>query len=112
MEPIKITATIDAWLPSTRASLDNVLNEKDPKEQVSMLCYSNMDMASGSYPWVRVGTAEITVTLMSRSEVAASQITTLEAELAQERAKWLTVQESILTRISKLQALEFSPEAA
>lgn len=106
--PIKITATVDAWLTSSYNSLDKLLSAgDDPAATLSMLGFASHDMSGGAYPWTRVGTAEITVTFVSVRDAAAAQIETLNAELAQERAKWLDAQSKILERISKLQALEY-----
>jgi hypothetical protein len=111
--PITITATVGAWLTSTSKSVEDVVRaaETDPQEAASDLGYSNFDMASGSYPWVRVGEAEIKVTLLPREQVASEQIKVLQSELDAERAKWLTAQQAILDRINKLQALTNEVEA-
>lgn len=110
-QPITITGTIPAWLTGTHYTLDKVMREeKDPAELLSRLGFSNYDMDSGSHPWVKVGSAEITVTLFPQEEVVAEQVKVLNAELQRERAESQVRQNGILDRISKLQALSFDGE--
>jgi hypothetical protein len=106
-KPITITATVDAWLTSTTDTMDKLLSAKDSKEVVSRLGFSNWNMAKGTYPWVKVGTAEVTVTLLPRDEIVAVQTKVLQDELQKERADSQMRQNAILDRISKLQALEY-----
>lgn len=111
-DPITITGTIDAWLTGTRETLDGVLREEDAQERLSRFGYSSYDMATGSYPWVKVGTAEITITLFPREQVVAEQIRVLNDELQKERAESQMKQNAILDRIGKLQSLENTVEAS
>lgn len=106
-EPITITATLPAWITSTR-TVDRVLRYVETGEHlnaVDSMYFSTGDMAKGSDPWVLVGEADITVRLQSRDDLVASQLATLQNELDAARAEWLTKQQSILQQISKLQAL-------
>ena len=111
-KPITIAATVNAWLTSTSDTLDKLLSGNDSKEVVSRLGFSNWDMAKGTYPWVKVGTAEVTITLLPREQIAAEQITVLNGELQKERAESQVRQNAILDRISKLSALEYVAEAS
>lgn len=108
-QAITITGTVKVWLTNSRETVDDITNAaaKDPQEAIDCLGYGNADMDKGSYPWTKVGTAEITITLMPRDEVAAAQIKTLNEELQQERAASMQRQNAIMDRISKLQALTF-----
>lgn len=107
-KPITITATVDAWLTSTSKNVADLLATQDPKDAVADLGYSNWDMSTGSYPWVKVGTADITVTLMPRNDIVAEQTKVLQGELQKERAESQVRQNAILDKISKLQALTFN----
>jgi hypothetical protein len=105
---ITITATLNAWTTS-QWRMDNLMRFlKDGKqdEAVDELSFSLGDgMGRGENPWTLVGTAEIRVSLVSQDEMVASQLTALRAELDHHRAAWLTKQQEIMERISKLQAL-------
>lgn len=105
-KPITITGTVRAWMTSTRTNLDAILSGSE-QDAISALGFSCHDMDKGSYPWTHIGSAEVTVTLMPRTEMVASQVETLNAELQQERAASAVRQNAILDRISKLQALTF-----
>jgi hypothetical protein len=107
--PIKITATVPAWLTSSSSRLEQLIEtaKDDPADALSRLGYSILEMDVGSYPWVRVGEAEITVTLMPLDTVVAGQVAVPKAELQQERAESMRKQNAILDRISKLSALTF-----
>lgn len=107
MKPIVITATVRAWLTGTRSSLDEIVKESDPAEAISRLGFSAYDMDEGSYPWVHIGSADITVTLMPQTELVAAQVEVLNKELQRERAESQGRQNAILDRISKLSALTF-----
>lgn len=60
--------------------------------------------------YTQIGTAEISITLLSASETAAAEMASLNAQLQEVRAQFLAKQSLILERISKLQALESSVE--
>ena len=112
-EQIKITATSVAWATCGR-TLERMLRqlkEGDNQEAVNEMSFSNYEMDGGSHPWIRVGEAEITVTLHAQDEMVASQLRGLQAELNHARAEWLTKQSAIMDRISKLQALTNEVEA-
>lgn len=108
--PIKFTATMRAWLTGTGyqlRDLQRAIAAKSDIEVIDALTFSNCDMETGANPWVPVGTAEVTVTLESRDAVVTAALAALQRELEHERAAWLTKQQAILDRISKLQALEY-----
>lgn len=107
MAPMKITATLKAWSSgdySYRCLMD-ALRQNNQQEAAEQLAYSNADMDIGPEPWALVGDAEVTVTLRPRDEIAASQIAALQKELEHARAEWLTKQQVLVDRMSKLQAL-------
>jgi hypothetical protein len=61
--------------------------------------------------WIRVGEAELTVRVHSENTIVAGQLQALQRELDHARAEWMTKQQAILERISKLQALTNEVEA-
>ena len=113
-QPITITATLPAWLPSWETATTFLDLVKDGKHQdaINKLHFTTGNMAAGSDPWARVGDAEITVTLAPRDDIVAAQLKSLDAELKNARAEWMTKQQAILDRISKLQALDYTQEVA
>jgi alkylated DNA nucleotide flippase Atl1 len=107
MAPIKITATVGAYVTEYRdaATMVEAL-EKGRGEYVvgNFLAYAGHDM---SKTWTRVGTAEITVTLASRDEQVQAAVKALNGQLESARAEFMEKQAQIMERISKLQALEY-----
>jgi hypothetical protein len=111
--PITITATLKAWVTSCR-SVDEVLNavkEGKHTDAADAMCFYSGDMAKGVSPWTLIGEADVTVRLHSRDQLVSNQLASLQAELAEARAEWLTKQQQLLDRISKLQALTNEVEA-
>lgn len=112
--PITITATLPAWITSTR-SVDRILGyvQSGKHQQAAAdMFFCSGDMDKGSDPWVRVGEADITVRLVSKDTLVQNQLQTLQAELDHARAEWLTKQQQLLERISNLQALTNEVESA
>jgi hypothetical protein len=112
-EPIKITATVAAWLPGHKTPND-LLAAIERGDNVGLVgsClwfYGAPDKtAFGDY--VRVGEAEITVTLMPRDEQVRLAVQMLQKQLEAARAEWMERQRAIMAEISKLQAIEYTPE--
>lgn len=108
--PVTISATVGAWLSPTYTPadlLDAINNEKRKDRLVGqVIAYSNNKMDEHCN-WTRVGTAEITVTLVSRDEVVSEAVKALQKQLEEERAESMQRQNAILDRISKLSALTF-----
>jgi len=111
--PMKITATLPAWLPEFY-SVDlmvTAIKEGKYARVVDMLWLSESDLSKGERPCTLIGEAEVTVTIKPHDQLAAAQVQALQAELAHARAAWLTKQQDIMDRISKLQALTNEVEA-
>jgi hypothetical protein len=105
--PITISATLNAFA-SSQWRLDQLmacLKRGDRESAVDELSFSLSDMTSGECPWILVGKADVSVTLIPQDELVASQLRSLKAELDHARAEWLTKQKQIVERINKLQAL-------
>lgn len=110
-QPITITATLPAWLTygdGITRLLDHV-KKGSGQAAASMLAYYAGDMTKGERPWTRVGTAELTITLLPSDDMTTAALQSLQAELASERAESMQRQNAILERISKLQALTYEP---
>ncbi len=105
MKPIKITATVPAQLYVncwSRRDLDEAIKANDASQAMMYLSFGTRSDPS---KWLEVGTAEITVTLKSDSELTAAEVLVLRAELDAARMAFAAKQADILSRISKLQAL-------
>jgi hypothetical protein len=61
--------------------------------------------------WSLIGSAEVAVSFFPRDELVTQELKSLQAQLDHARAEWLTKQQEILERISKLQALTNEVEA-
>lgn len=107
MRPIEITTTLKVWTTSdySMRCLMDAVQAGDPNEAASSLFYTNSEMDKTSDPWTCVGEAEVRVQLYQRDQLVQSHLATLNAELEHARAEWLTKQQALLERISKLQAL-------
>ena len=108
--PVTITATVDAYITEYRQPADLLRHVEDPehhRELVgSFIAYSSYDM---SRSWTRVGEAQITLILSSKDEMVQSAIKALKGQIEKARAEFMEKQAELLERISKLQALEFTP---
>lgn len=108
--PVKITGTSKVWTTSKYFNIDYVhdlLNEGKTQSAMNLLNFINSNM-SDYEDWVEVGSAEITVTLISRDEAVANELDGLNTQLQKVRAENQQRENAILDRISKLQALEWT----
>jgi len=96
---MKHTGTITAWM--TPYNLLNADQLRDPK-CVQQLSYSHHNMAP---EWVKVGTAEVTVTLETDANITNGAITALRAEQQQVRADAEVKAQQIEQRIQTLLAI-------
>lgn len=110
--PVKITATVGAYLTEYREHADLLHYMEDPERHSGLVgnfvAYSAHDM---SRCWQRIGEAQITLSLSSKDEMVQSAIKALNGQIEEARAKFMEKQAELLERISKLQALEFTPAA-
>lgn len=111
--PIIVTATMPAWVTHDNAvgRVIRYVQEGKHQEAAEEMSFYTGDMDKGSNPWIRVGMAEVTVTLQSKDEMVTNQLRAVQNELDHARAEWLTKQQALLERISKLQALTNEVEA-
>lgn len=113
-DPIKITASVSVWLSScyTVHELLTAIKEGNGEKVAEMtLTYGPPEKDTFS-DLSKAGIAEITYNIFPRDQLTRAQIATLHNELEQARLAFASKQAEILERISKVQALEFSPEAA
>ena len=108
--PIKVKATINAWI-SGDWEMDRLLTslkegkEKNAVQSMAFAASNSME----SQGWVRVGVAHVEVELLQMDQIQNQQLATLTAQLEKERAESQVKQNAILDRISKLQAIGYSP---
>jgi hypothetical protein len=100
----KIKGRIDAWITNRGYPAAADLFTADEAEILNDVFYSTLDMSESG--WVKVGTAEITVTLDEPPEIASKQIAALQGQLEEMRAEHQLQQTALLGRINNLLAIE------
>lgn len=108
------TATLRVWTTSIWRDIDSIgdlIAHGETTEALSAMTYINQDM-SDTDGWTEVGTAEVTVTFYPRDTVVAKKLDGLKVQLEKVRAENHMRENAILDRISKLQALTYTGEAA
>ena len=112
-EPITITATVAAWVSSgyNQRDLMAAIEVGDSVAAINALALFGETSKEEFGDFLRVGEAEVTVTLIPRNEQAALMVKALQDKLEEERGKWLERQQAILNEISKLQALTYEAAA-
>lgn len=112
-EQIKLTATLSAWVDPKYSLRDftEALAKGNKELALSQAQYYGGPDKERFSDSVKVGTAEITLTVVSRDEITSNAVAALKIKLEQERAKWLQTQAEILEQISKFQALTFEAAA-
>jgi len=79
--PDKFTATLTAYITDTRTDLEGLKNSESPVSKVTM-CASDM-----SEFWIKVGTAQVTLTLSDEKEVLASMVAVIDSQIQQTYAE-------------------------
>ena len=111
---MQATGTLKAWTTSKWRNIEYVqecINKGDHAEALASLVYISHDM-SDTEDWTEVGTAEVTVTFHPAETVVAKELQGLQAQLQKVRAENHMRENAILDRISKLQAITYTGEAA
>ena len=105
---MKITTTLNAYTTSNYSMRDFMghLAKGNEQEAGAELSFTYLDMTDAA-DWVKVGTAKITVELLSPKEIQNKQLAVLQAQLQKERADSQVRQNAILEQISKLTCLEW-----
>ena len=99
------TATIAAWLPGHQAPDALRLLTGDDVTLINGLGYSTVDMSSAG--WVRVGTAQITVTLESHDAMTAAAVDALRRKQGELQAECTQIER----QIQSLLAITLEPKA-
>lgn len=97
------TASIGAWLPAHNQFRPADLHSVDDVELANALGYSQHDMTSAG--WVKVGTAKITVELLSVEQCMHGTIEALRREQGELQAKATQIE----GEIQKLLAITYAP---
>ncbi len=110
---ITFTASIDAYVTDNRVrQFDRAMRKGDHVEALDNISISAQDMTTVGGPWIKIGTAEITVTMLPNFDLRHEQIKILEAALQQDRAESHARQTAMLGEINKLRAIENSGSAS
>ena len=99
------TGKTKVWLSSDWTNIDDLLALTDD-EAVNYVAYASHDMSGTG--WRLIGTATVTIELNSKEAIHKTELDALNKELAEVRTMALLAENTILHRISKLQALTFN----
>lgn len=105
-----VAAKTTAWLSDSSSFGLQDMVAGDPDSVVNGLVYVSHDMSG--HGWVKVGTAEITVTIESADTIIANKIVALGNEKASILARAQKQATEIEGQIQQLLAIEYKPEAA
>ena len=101
-----ITATVPAWI-TTSGNIENL--KGTPEQAVCEAYFYEHDMTSAG--WTNIGTATITLNIISTDELVQNQVSALEKQMNEVLADAQQKVNYFKDRISKLQALTFdAPE--
>lgn len=95
----KIKGTTGVWLSDSYYGPDDI--KRDGPKCVGKLSYIDYDM-SKSAGWVKIGTAEITLNLISDDQMVANKVESLKTEIQTIRA---TSENAITQLQAKIQSL-------
>jgi hypothetical protein len=112
--PLTATGTLKAWTTSRWTTIDEIMGmiaDGNTDRAIRSMSFTTADMSDG-LDWCEVGTAEITVTFHPRDTVVAKELDGLKSQLERVRAENHMRENAILDRISKLQAITYTGEAA
>jgi hypothetical protein len=113
-KPIEVRGSASVWLAewqTANASAGAVLRDivaGDRQVCEPLFWPVNFQPAS---KYIKIGTAEIVLSLVPPDSIAADEIRALQAQLEAMRAQHQLAQQALLNRISKLQTITFTPEA-
>lgn len=112
--PLTITATVAAWMSKHENPMRilDAIERDDTLDAIHAIAFYGAADRKTFGDWIRVGEADVTVRLLPRDEQVRAAMAGLQAELDRTRAEWMTKQQEILERISKLQAITYDAEAA
>ena len=96
--------TLNVWLSSGTYTKPSELQKLDDERLVDLLYFQNADMSSCG--WVRVGTAEVIITMDDCKTVTANQVVILQSQLKEMRAEHQQAQNRLTKKIQKLLAID------
>jgi hypothetical protein len=114
-KPIEVRGSASIWLAEWQtkySSAGAILREiAIGHRPVSEPLFYEIDYQPASEGHIKIGTAEIVLSLVPPDSIAADEIRALQNQLEAIRAQHQLAQQALLNRISKLQAITFTPEA-
>lgn len=113
-KPIQFKATVSVFLSGeyTARLFDEAMRKGDHEEAAEHILLSTADMDTGKNPWMRIGSAVATVTMLPSFDLRNERIKIMEAALQQDRADSHARQTAMLGEINKLKAIENSGSAS
>lgn len=99
------TETLSAWLPSYHADSSHIA------EQLPLTTLAFMSPAFTAKDWVKVGTAEITVTYDPPEAMREKAAEAIRAQMADAAAKYQAMQTELQDRLNKLLAIGYEEQA-
>lgn len=105
--PVTITATVSAWLPTYSKPQDLIaaLERGNAVQTVNALQFYGEASKDKFAEYIKVGEADITLRLVSRDEQTRIALEALNDQLQKLRAAYMERQQEIMQQISNLQAL-------
>ncbi len=98
---------LTAWMTRNESAAQIIEGIVTGERHLTEPCFTrpNAKFDQGNEPWLKIGTAEIVVTMTPPNNLAAEEIRALQRSLDAMRAQHQLAQQALLNRISKLQAL-------
>lgn len=102
------TGTINVFLTEYPSIGPNDMIEGNDAKVIRGLQFSPLDMTSAG--WSKVGTAEVTVTIVSNDEIVANKVDALRKQQQTVRAEAEAKSQRIEEQIQSLLAITYTPE--
>ena len=114
-KPIEVRGSASIWLAEwqiANSSAGAVLRDiVTGDRQVCAPMFWPADFQPHDSKYIKIGTADIVLSLVPPDAIAGEEIRALQDQLEAMRAQHQLAQQALLNRISKLQAITFTPEA-
>jgi hypothetical protein len=101
------TETVSAWLSGHR--IENAAHADSLPAHC--LNFDRVDSVMNTMGWVKVGTAEITVTYTDANEMRETAAEEIRAQMADAAAKYQAMQTELQDRLNKLLAIGYEEQA-
>jgi len=111
---IQFKATVGVFLSSEYNArlFDEAMRKGDHEQAAEHIRLTTAEMDTGENPWMRIGSAVATVTMLPNFDLRNERIKILEAALQKDRAESHARQTAMLGEINKLKAIENSGSAS